>query len=102
MGCMFANACREMLEEAIRAFQGAIIAVSHDRYFLKQVATRVLLVEDQKLKDFKGDYEYYLEQVRGGVWEGERGEEKESIAITDMVLSLAVLHACHPYPIYAE
>ena len=35
---------KEMLEEAIRAFEGAVIAVSHDRYFLKQIATRVLLV----------------------------------------------------------
>jgi hypothetical protein len=32
------------LEEAVRAFQGAVIAVSHDRYFLKRIATRVLLV----------------------------------------------------------
>lgn len=53
---------KEMLEEAIKAFQGAVIAVSHDRYFLKQIATRVLLVEGKKLLDFKGDYEYYLEQ----------------------------------------
>jgi len=35
---------KEMLEEAIKAFEGAVIAVSHDRYFLKQIATRVLLV----------------------------------------------------------
>lgn len=40
-----------------------MIAVSHDRYFLRRIATRVLLVEDRKLKDFKGDYEYYLENV---------------------------------------
>ncbi len=30
------------------------------RYFLKQIATRIINVEHQKLKDFKGDYEYYL------------------------------------------
>ena len=35
------------------------------RYFLKQIATRILLVEDRKLKDFKGDYEYYLTQNEG-------------------------------------
>jgi hypothetical protein len=35
---------KETLEEAIRCFEGAVIAVSHDRYFLKRIATRVLLV----------------------------------------------------------
>eukprot|EP00879_Flechtneria_rotunda_P011902 GHRR01012431.1.p1 GENE.GHRR01012431.1~~GHRR01012431.1.p1 ORF type:complete len:661 (+),score=250.45 GHRR01012431.1:1092-3074(+) len=51
---------KETLEEAVRAFEGAVIAVSHDRYFLKRIATRVLLAEDCSLKDFQGDYEYYL------------------------------------------
>jgi ATPase subunit of ABC transporter with duplicated ATPase domains len=35
---------KETLEEAVRQFEGAVIAVSHDRYFLKRIATRVLLV----------------------------------------------------------
>lgn len=35
---------KETLEEAVRWFEGAVIAVSHDRYFLKRIATRVLLV----------------------------------------------------------
>mmetsp|Transcript_4201 Transcript_4201/g.11356 ORF Transcript_4201/g.11356 Transcript_4201/m.11356 type:complete len:726 (+) Transcript_4201:1136-3313(+) len=53
---------KEMLEEAIQAFEGSVIAVSHDRYFLRKIATRILLAEDRQLKDFKGDYSYYLEQ----------------------------------------
>ncbi len=35
---------KEMLEEAIRAFEGTVIAVSHDRYFLRQISTRIRLV----------------------------------------------------------
>jgi len=35
---------KEMLEEAIQAFEGSVIAVSHDRYFLRKIATRILLV----------------------------------------------------------
>lgn len=35
---------KETLEEALRAFQGSVIAVSHDRYFLKQIATRIVAV----------------------------------------------------------
>mmetsp|Transcript_5166 Transcript_5166/g.11242 ORF Transcript_5166/g.11242 Transcript_5166/m.11242 type:complete len:696 (+) Transcript_5166:136-2223(+) len=68
---------KEMLEEAIRAFQGAVIAVSHDRYFLRRIATRVLLAEDMKLKDFKGDYDYYLEQNED---EAVKMQEKEERA----------------------
>lgn len=36
---------------------GSVIAVSHDRYFLKQIATRIVMVENGKLVDYKGDYE---------------------------------------------
>ena len=53
---------KEMLEEAVRNFEGSVIAVSHDRYFLKQIATRVINVEDAKLVDYVGDYSYYLEK----------------------------------------
>lgn len=35
---------KEMLEEALRQFQGSVIAVSHDRYFLRQIATRIVTV----------------------------------------------------------
>lgn len=74
---------KEMLEEAIRAFQGAVIAVSHDRYFLKRIATRVLLVEDRQLKDFKGDYEYYLEQNEDEAVVMQEKEEKAKKLMQD-------------------
>lgn len=51
---------KEMLEQAVRGFEGAVIAVSHDRYFLRRIANRVVLVEDQALNDYNGDYDYYL------------------------------------------
>ena len=35
---------KEMLEEALMKFEGAVIAVSHDRYFLRKIATRVVTV----------------------------------------------------------
>ena len=40
-------------EEAVRSFQGAVIAVSHDRYFLRQIATRILQVEGGQFVDFQ-------------------------------------------------
>jgi hypothetical protein len=40
---------KEMLEEAVRAFEGSVIAVSHDRYFLRRIATRILQVRHECL-----------------------------------------------------
>eukprot|EP01026_Neomeris_dumetosa_P057442 TRINITY_DN528_c0_g2_i2.p1 TRINITY_DN528_c0_g2~~TRINITY_DN528_c0_g2_i2.p1 ORF type:complete len:439 (-),score=81.31 TRINITY_DN528_c0_g2_i2:305-1567(-) len=51
---------KEMLEEAIKSFEGSVIAVSHDRYFLRKIATRILQVEKHKLVKYEGDYEYFL------------------------------------------
>jgi len=53
---------KEMLEDALLSFEGSVIAVSHDRYFLKKIATRILQVDNFKLKDYRWGYEYFLEQ----------------------------------------
>ncbi|CAM6099247.1 unnamed protein product [Calypogeia fissa] len=53
---------KEMLEEALREFRGTVMAVSHDRYFLRQIVNRVVEVKDRQLRDYAGDYNYYLEQ----------------------------------------
>lgn len=53
---------KEMLEEALLGFLGAVIAVSHDRYFLRRVATRVVAVEGCRLVDYEGDYARFLDK----------------------------------------
>jgi len=53
---------KEMLEEALRDFNGTVIVVSHDRYFVSQVATQILAVEDHQLELYDGDYKYYIEK----------------------------------------
>lgn len=46
--------CR--VQEALRDFSGTVLAVSHDRYFLRQIVNRVVEVKDHKLQDYSGDY----------------------------------------------
>mmetsp|Transcript_30746 Transcript_30746/g.100056 ORF Transcript_30746/g.100056 Transcript_30746/m.100056 type:complete len:731 (+) Transcript_30746:94-2286(+) len=53
---------KEMLEEALQQFEGTVIAASHDRYFLRQITTRVVDVQDGKMGDYDGDFNYYLEK----------------------------------------
>ena len=53
---------KEMLEEAISNFDGSVIAISHDRYFLRQIATRVLNFDEGRITDYAGDYAYFLEK----------------------------------------
>lgn len=50
---------RESLEEALKNFDGTVIFVSHDRYFISAVAERVVEIEDAALKSYDGGYEGY-------------------------------------------
>ena len=53
-------ASREVLLEALQNFEGTIIIVSHDRYFLKHLVNRVFEIDHGRMKTFEGDYSYYL------------------------------------------
>ena len=50
---------REALEEALLEYRGTMFFISHDRYFLRKLATRVVELEDKKLLNFLGGYDYY-------------------------------------------
>jgi ATP-binding cassette subfamily F protein 3 len=50
-----------MLEDALRHFDGTVVVVSHDRYFVSQVANTIFNIEDQKLHRWDGDYASYME-----------------------------------------
>ena len=52
---------REALESALEQFDGTIIAVSHDRYFISKLATRILTLDPDRPTDYHGGYESYLE-----------------------------------------
>ena len=58
---------KEILEDAIRNYEGTVFYVSHDRYFINKTATRILDLTDKGLINYKGDYDYYLEKKEEGL-----------------------------------
>ena len=53
---------KEILEHALNHFEGTVLYVSHDRYFINQTATRILDLTRKQLVSYIGNYDYYLEK----------------------------------------
>ena len=53
---------KTILEDALNAFSGTCLYVSHDRYFMNKTADRILSLENGKLTEYLGNYDYYLEK----------------------------------------
>lgn len=77
---------REIMEDAIEAFGGTCLVVSHDRYFLDKVADRILELDHGKLTEYLGNYSFYkekkqdleaFEKDRNGKEEEEEKEKEE-------------------------
>lgn len=54
---------KEVLERALLDYEGTLICVSHDRYFLNQLATKIVYMTNQGLTVYLGNYDYYLAKV---------------------------------------
>ncbi len=67
---------KEILENAINAYEGTVFFISHDRYFINSIATKIIHLTKNNLEVFEGDYDYFLENKK------EIEIEKEEI-ITD-------------------
>ena len=63
---------KEMLEEAIQNYDGTVLIVSHDRYFISQVATKIVEIREGEFRPYLGDYHYYLDKI---------AEEKEQVRL---------------------
>ena len=53
---------KEVLEEAIRNYEGTVLYVSHDRYFINRTATRIMEFFSNRFDNYIGNYDYYLEK----------------------------------------
>ena len=75
---------REVLEEALSEYGGTILAVSHDRYFINKLASRILYLENNAVSDYKMDYAHFVETYENAVavnsaqTETKQGRGKES------------------------
>ena len=76
----------DLLIEALNKYQGSIILVSHDRYFVSKTANKIWEIVDQEVKEFKGGYEEYVswkermaKQEAGTKKAEDRSQKKESV-----------------------
>ena len=72
---------KEMLENALKNYDGTALIVSHDRYFISQVANKIVELRDGELRLYRGDYRYYLDKVaedkRTGTPRSDRSAKKQ-------------------------
>lgn len=66
----------EIVERALQQFGGTCFIISHDRYFLDQVSTRTLVLENKGLTEYLGNYSYYKEKLK---------EQQDIAALTEVV-----------------
>ena len=74
----------EWLEEYIRGFRGTVVAISHDRYFLDRVVTRVIEIEDGKAEFYSGNYSFYAVEKERRYQERLKQYQKEQAKIEQL------------------
>ncbi|MGA1982071.1 MAG: ABC-F family ATP-binding cassette domain-containing protein [Acidobacteriaceae bacterium] len=83
---------KDVLLEAIANFTGTVLFVSHDRYFIDGLATRVFEVEDRRMHIYPGNYEDYL-------WRKQGGPEQVAVSLASGLKPVAVANAKAVVPI---
>lgn len=53
---------KEVFEDVLNEYEGTLLFISHDRYFINSVAERILEIDNQSIYDYEGNYEYYKEK----------------------------------------
>jgi len=76
---------KEMLEAALREYEGTVAVISHDRYFISQVANKIVEIRDGDLCMYAGDYAYYQEKREEETREAKYKAEMAAKAAKDAV-----------------
>ncbi|NMG09090.1 ABC-F family ATP-binding cassette domain-containing protein [Brasilonema sp. UFV-L1] len=75
---------KEMLEGAIQNYDGTVLVVSHDRYFISKVANKIVEIREGEFRVYLGDYNYYLDKI---------AEEKEQARLAEIAAEKAAKKA---------
>lgn len=75
------TASREALEDTLLNYDGTMLIISHDRYFINKLATRILELKEDGVKEYLGNYDYYAEKQKEDVFTAvaEKTEEKPKV-----------------------
>ncbi len=82
----------EWLEEYLAVFKGTVLAISHDRYFLDQVVTRVIELENGKAEFYSGNYTFYVLEKERRYQERLKQYEKEQAKIAQLTEAADKMH----------
>lgn len=77
---------REKIEEVLEEYNGAVLFVSHDRFFVKRLANKIFVIQSQDLITYDGNYQYYLKKTKEVRERQEIGAEYQGLS--DNILRL--------------
>lgn len=72
---------KEVLEQALEDFDGTVIFVSHDRYLLNKISTRIIEITHEEICEYKGNFDFYLEKKKEKQEQMEMEAEKNRLAL---------------------
>jgi ATP-binding cassette subfamily F protein 3 len=80
------SSSREQLEITLQNYDGTMLIISHDRYFINKLATRILALDKNGMTEYLGNYDYYLERTSESKKAEAVSEEKEAKKPNDYTL----------------
>ena len=80
------TASREALEDTLLEYDGTMLIISHDRYFINKLATRILELKEDGVKEYLGNYDYYAEKQKEAVASAVTAKAEEKPKVNDYKL----------------
>ncbi len=75
---------KEVLEDAISSYDGTVMVISHDRYFLNKISDKIWEMDGKGLKEYLGNYDYYLEKKEKERMKAENIEDENEMTKTQL------------------
>ncbi|MGB5823466.1 MAG: ABC-F family ATP-binding cassette domain-containing protein [Proteocatella sp.] len=69
---------KEVLENALNIYEGTVFFISHDRYFINKLADKVLVLTEDGIREFLGNYDYYQEKLQEEKEDRDRAQKEDS------------------------